>query len=99
MLTATSMLLAIKEHIMQLERAISECKWEYNLLIDSTMNSQKGILQLHIISLAQIVQQMKASRAAIPSELSLPNPLGATYQNLVLHIIDFDVFIKNEFLV
>jgi hypothetical protein len=26
MLTATSMLLAIKEHIMQLERAISECK-------------------------------------------------------------------------
>jgi hypothetical protein len=50
MLKATSMLLAINDHTMQLERAISEYKWEYNLLIDAIMNSQKGILQLHIIS-------------------------------------------------
>jgi hypothetical protein len=59
MLTATSMLLAINEHTMQFERAISEGKREYNLLIDAIMNSQKGILQLHIISPAQIVQYNK----------------------------------------
>jgi hypothetical protein len=92
MFTATSTLLAINEHTMQLERAISECKREYKLLLDAIMYSQKGILQLHIISPAQIVQQMKESRADIPSELSLLIPLSAAYQNLVLHIIDFDVY-------
>lgn len=99
MLTATSMLLAINEHTVQLERAISECKREYNILIDAIMNSQKGILQPHIITPAHILQQMKASPADIPSELSLPIPLNATYQNLVLNIIDFNLFIRDEFLV
>jgi len=42
---------------------------------------------------------MKASQADIPSELSLPIPLRATYQNLVINIIDLGVFIRNNFLV
>jgi len=45
------------------------------------------------------VKQMKASQADIPSELSLPIPLSATYQNLIVNMIDLDVFIKNNFLV
>jgi len=63
------------------------------------MNSQKGISQPHIITPAQIVKQMKASQADIPSELSLPITLSATYQNLIVNIIDFDVFIRDNFLV
>jgi hypothetical protein len=62
------------------------------------MNSQKGILP-HIITPAHIVKQMKASQADIPSELSLPIALCATYQNLIVNIIDFDVFIRDHFLV
>jgi hypothetical protein len=89
----------INEHTMQMERAINECRREYNILIDAIMDSQKGILQPHIITPAQIVKQMKASQADIPSELSLPIPLSATYQNLIVNIIDFDVFIKDQFLV
>jgi ribosomal protein L10 len=50
MLTGTSMLLTVNEHTMQLERAIIECRREYNILIDAIMNSHKGILQPHIIS-------------------------------------------------
>jgi hypothetical protein len=42
---------------------------------------------------------MKASQADIPSELSFPIPLSATYQNLVLRLIDFDVILKSNFLV
>jgi hypothetical protein len=98
-LTATSLLLTINEHTMQLERAISECKREYNLLIDAIMNSQKGMLQPQIISPAQIIKQMKASQTDIPSDFSLPIPLSVTYHSLVLNIIQFDVFIKDKFLV
>jgi hypothetical protein len=99
MFTATSMLLTINEHTMQLQRAVNECRREYNIIIDAIMNSQKGILQPHIITPAQIIKQMKANQADIPSELSLPIPLSATYHNLVLRIIEFDVFLKGNFLV
>jgi hypothetical protein len=58
------------------------------------MNSHNAILQPHTTP-AQIVQQMKASQADIPSELLLPTPLSATYQNVVLHIIEFYVFFTN----
>ena len=44
-------LLTVNEHTIQLERSISECSREYNLLIGAIMNSQKGILQPHIITL------------------------------------------------
>jgi len=99
MFTGTSMLLTVNEHNMQLERALGECKKEYNTLIDAIINSQKGILQPHIITPAQIVKQMKASQADIPSDLSLPIPLSATYQSLIVNMIDLDVFIRNKFLV
>ena len=84
---------------MQLERALSECRREYDILIDAIVNSQKGILQPRIITPAQIMKQLKISQADIPSEVSLPIPLGTTYQNLIVNIIDLDVFIKNNFLV
>jgi hypothetical protein len=99
MFTGTSMLLTVNEHTMQFEGAISECRREYNKLIGAIMNSQKGILQPHIIMPAQVVKQMNASQADIPSELSLPIPLSATYQNLIADISDFDVFIRDNFLV
>ena len=94
-ITGTSMLLAVNEHNMQLERA---CRKEYNILIDTIVHSQKGILQPHIITPAQIMKQTKASQADIPSELSLPIPPSATYQNLIVNMIDLDVFIKVTFL-
>jgi hypothetical protein len=52
-----------------------------------------------LVKKSTFIRQMKASQADIPSELSLPIPLSATYQNLVLNIIEFDVFIKDKFLV
>jgi hypothetical protein len=82
-----------------LERAISECRREYDVLIYAIMISQKVILQPHIITLAQNVKQMKGSQADIPSELSLPMPLSAAYQNLIVNIIDLDVFLRDNFLV
>jgi hypothetical protein len=97
MFTGASMLLTVNEHNMQLKRAFDECR--ENNILDTIMNSQTGILQPHIITPAQILIQLKTSQADIPSELSLPIPLSATYQNLIVNITGLDVFIKNNFLV
>ena len=40
MFTSTSMMLIVNEHSMQLNRAIGECRREYEILIDAIMNSQ-----------------------------------------------------------
>ena len=45
MFSGTSTLLAVSEHNVQLERALDECRREYNILIDAKLNSQKVILQ------------------------------------------------------
>lgn len=57
MFTATSMLLTVNKRTVQLERAVNECRREYNMLTDAIMNSQKGILQPHIITPSQIVNK------------------------------------------
>jgi hypothetical protein len=99
MFTATSILLTVNDHAMQLERAIDECRREYEILIDGIINSQKGVIQPHIITPAQFIGQIKASQADIPNEFSLPIPLSAAYHNLVLRILEFDVFLRDNYLV
>jgi len=44
------------------------------------------------------MKHVKASQADMPPELSLPLPLSAAYHLLVLRIIDFDIFLKGNFL-
>ena len=67
-------------------------------MIDAIKNSQKVVLQPQIIIPAQIMKYMKCNQADMPPELSFPLPLSVAYQHLVLRIIDFDVFLKGNFL-
>ena len=99
MFTASCMMLTVNEHSMQQNRAIDECRREYEILIDAIINLLKGVLQPQIITPAQIMKHMKATQADMPPELFLPLPLSATYHHLALRIIDFDVFLKENFLV
>jgi len=99
MFTAYSLLLTINEHAMQLNRATGECCREYEILIDAFVNSQKGVIQPQLITPAQILEQVKVSQADMPSDLSLPIPMSAIYQHLVLRIVSVDVFLKGHFLV
>jgi hypothetical protein len=99
MFTACSLLLTINEHYIQLNRAIHECRREYEILIDAVVNSQKGVIQPQLITAAQILKQVKISQADMPSDVSLPIPTSATYHHLLLRIISFDVFLKGYFLV
>jgi hypothetical protein len=99
MFTAYSLLLTINEHAMQLNRAIDECRREHEILIDAVINLQKGVIQLQLITPAQILEQVNHSQADMPSDISLPIPTSATYQHLVLRIVTFDVFLKGKFLV
>ena len=91
--------MTINEHAMQLNRAIDECRRKYEILIDAAIDSQKGFIETQLIKTAQILEQVKHSQADMPSDLSLPIPKSATYQHLLLKIVNFYVFLKGKFLV
>ena len=55
MFTAYSLLLTINEHAMKLNRAIDECRSEYEILVDAVINSQNGVFQPQLITPAQIL--------------------------------------------
>jgi hypothetical protein len=99
MFTAYCLLLTINEHSIQLNKAIDECRREYEILSDAVVNSQKGVIQPQLITPAQILEQVKMSQADMPSDLSLPIPTSASYQHLLLRIFSFDVVLKGHFLV
>ena len=48
MFTAYSLLLTINEHVIQLNRAIDECRREYEILIDAVIH--KEVLSSHSLS-------------------------------------------------
>jgi hypothetical protein len=98
MFTAYSLLLTIDEHVIQLNRAIDECRRDYEILSDAIINSQRGVIQPQLITPAQILEQVKLSQADIPDDLSLPIPTSAHYQHLLLRIVNFDVFERLSFL-
>jgi hypothetical protein len=93
-----SLILTMHELSMQLNRAVDECRKEYEILIDAVVNSHKGVIQLQLITPAQIFEQVKVSQDDMPSDLSLPVP-SATYQYLFLRIVSIDVYIQGKFLV
>ena len=98
MFTALSLRLTINEHAMQLNRAIEKCQREYKVLIDAVIDSQKGVIQPQLISAAQILEQFNTCQADLPSDLSLPILASATYLNLLLRIVNIDVFLRGQFL-
>ena len=81
MFTTYSLLLTINEHVIQLNRAVDECRRDCEILIDAVVNSQRGVMQPQLITPAQILEQVKLSQADMPEDLSLPIYTSAHYQH------------------
>jgi hypothetical protein len=86
MFTPNSLLLLVNEYSARLDRALGKCSRDYNILIEAIMNAHNGIIQPHIVTPSQIMNQTKLNQAVIASDLSLPIPFSAAYHNVVLRI-------------
>ena len=70
-------LLTINERATQLNRAIDECRREYEISINA-VDSQKGVIQPQLITPAQILEQVKHSQVTFHYQF-LRVPLTNTY--------------------
>ena len=62
MFTAYYFLLTINEHSVNMNRETDEYRREYEILIDAVVNSQKGVIQLQLITPAQILEQVNLAK-------------------------------------
>ena len=94
----TSLTLTVNQHLIQLNRAMAEIRQDYEIILSAITNAQKGILQPHVVTPAEIIKVMDESREQIPKDLHLPFPLSVAYGSVILKLIDFDVFMCDKFL-
>jgi hypothetical protein len=63
----TSMLVELNNHAIQMQRALDEVRNEYDLIIQSCLSAEEGILQPQIISPNRMFQILKASQDSFPT--------------------------------
>ncbi|XP_046403237.1 uncharacterized protein LOC124168899 [Ischnura elegans] len=81
------LVLSGNEHVQQLSQAIGELSYQYNVVIDSLINAQKGVLQPQIISPEEIMTMFDKHKADIPKDLTLPFPQSVAYRSKLLKML------------
>ena len=71
-----SMKIEVEGHLLRVNNAINVLERNLDLLIDSVMNAQKGVLQPQIISPITMMEALIKSVSAFPNDTNLPFPLS-----------------------
>ena len=93
-----SMKIEVEGHMLRVNNAINVLQRNLNLLIDSVMNAQKGVLQPQIISPITLMEALIKSVSAFPKDTTFPFPLSKDSAHFVLRLCDLQLYIKNGIL-
>jgi len=88
----------VEGHILRVSNAINALQRNLDLLIDSVMNAQKGVLQPQVISPITLMDVLIKSVSAFPKDTALPFPLSRDSAHLLLRLCDLQVYIKDGIL-
>jgi hypothetical protein len=80
---------------LRVNNAMNTLQRNLDLLIDSVIKAQKGVLQSQIISLVTLMEALIKSVSAFPKDTALPFPLSKDSAHLFLRLCDLQVYIKN----
>jgi hypothetical protein len=70
----------------------------FDLLIDSVVHAQKGMLQPQVISPTTLMESLMRSAQAFPKDTTLPFPLSKDSTHVLFRLCDLQVYIKNGIL-
>jgi hypothetical protein len=88
----------IEGHILRVNNAINTLQRNLDLLMDSVINAQKGVLQPQVISPVTLMEALIKSVSAFPKDTALPFPLSKDSAHLLLRLCELQVYIKNGIL-
>ena len=66
-----------------------------DLLIDSVVHAQKGVLQPQVISPATLMETLIKSVSAFPKDTALPIPMSKDSGHLLVRLYELQVYTKN----
>jgi hypothetical protein len=78
----------VERHILRVNNAINALQRKLDILIDSVMNGQRGVLEPQVISLITLMDVLIKSVSAFPKDTILPFPLSKNSAHLLLRLCD-----------
>ena len=66
----------VEGHVLRVNNALTLLQRDLDLLIDSVINAQKGVLQPQVISPVTLMDVLIKSISAFPKDTTLPFPLS-----------------------
>jgi hypothetical protein len=69
-----------------------------DLLIDGTINAQKGVLQPQVISPTTSMDALIKIVPAVPKDTAIPFPMSKDSTHLLLRLCDLQVYVKHGIL-
>jgi hypothetical protein len=88
----------IEGHILKVTSAMNAVQRNLDLLIDSVVHAQKGMLQPQVISPTTLMESLMRSAQAFPKDTTLPFPLSKDSTHVLFRLCDLQVYIKNGIL-
>jgi hypothetical protein len=88
----------VEGHMLRVNTAINKLQRKLNLLIDSVVNAQKGVLQPQIISPVALMDILIKSVSAFPKETTLPFPMSKDSAHLLIRLCELQVYVKDGIL-
>jgi hypothetical protein len=88
----------IEGHIMKVTTAINTLRRDLDLLIDSVIHAQKGILQPQVVSPIALMDALLKSAPSFPKDTTLPFPLSKSSTHLLLRLCELQVYVKDAML-
>lgn len=77
----------IEGHISRVNNAMNALQRNLDLLIDSVINAQKGVLQPQVISPVTLMESIIKSVSVLPKDTALPFPLSKNSAHLLLSYV------------
>ena len=88
----------VEGHILKVNLAMNAIQRKLDLLINSVINAQKGILQPQIVSPSTLIEALLKSVPAFPKDTTLPFPLSKDSTHLVNRLWELQVYVKRGIL-
>jgi len=88
----------VEGHILRVNNAMTLLQRDLDLLIDSVINAQNGVLQPQVISPVTLMDVLIKSISAFPKTTTLPFPLSKDSVHLLIRFCELQVYIKDGIL-
>jgi hypothetical protein len=88
----------VEGHIAHTNHAMEAIHRNLNLIIESVLNAQKGILQPQIMSPNVIIENLQKSTSRFPKDTMAPFTLSKDSSHLILKLYDVHIYLRNGIL-